>query len=255
MSHQPRELYNAGIQFDAFSFADLDNPALQKYKLFIFPQLFYATPEKLAKLSAIKKAGKTLLFLNAAGWLTAEGPDANSIFKTTGISAEVFDQKTSMALTLADGSTMNYIDRELRENIRRGTNYAPVLKITDPKATVLGTATMKDGTKVPAYARKNNDDGSTTYLCSTPVVSASELQKIAKNIGIHTYCDSGKGVVFANNSMIALHTATPGEYTLKAKSPVKWTMVFPENRAYPKTQAELTFTASEANTYIFVIEP
>ena len=68
MNTQPRELNNAGIQFDAFSFADIDNPALQKYKLFIFPQLFYMTPEKLAKLSAIKKAGKTLLFLNAPGW-------------------------------------------------------------------------------------------------------------------------------------------------------------------------------------------
>jgi hypothetical protein len=81
------------------------------------------------------------------------------------------------------------------------------------------------------------------------------MRKIAKEIGVHTYCDSGNGVVFANNSMISFHTGMPGEYTLKAKSPVKWTMVFPENRAYPKTQAELTFTASEANTYIFVIEP
>ena len=255
MNHQPRELNNAGIQFDAFSFADIDNPALQKYKMFIFPQFFYATPEKLAKLSAIKKTGKTLLFLNAAGWLTANGPDANSIFKTTGIRTEVFDQKASMAVTLADGSAMDYIDRELRHLNGRGTSYAPVVKITDPKASVLGTVTMRDGTKAPAYAKKKNADGSTTYLCSTPVVSASELRKIAKEIGVHTYCDSGKGVVFANNSMISFHTGTPGEYTLKAKGPVKWTMVFPEKRAYPETQTELTFTASEPNTYIFMIEP
>ncbi|MBO4511934.1 MAG: beta-galactosidase trimerization domain-containing protein [Victivallales bacterium] len=247
MNNQPRELNNAGILFDAFSFADIDNPALQKYKLFIFPQLFYMTPEKLAKLSAIKKAGKTLLFLNAAGWLTANGPDNNSIFQTTGIHTEAFDQSASMAVTLANGSVM--------DSSGRGANYAPVLKITDTNASILGTAKMRDGTKVPAYAKKKNSDGSVTYLCSTPVVSASELRKIAKEIGVHTYCDSGKGVVFANNSMISFHTATPGKYTLRAKAPVKWTMVYPEKRTYPKTQAELTFTAAEPNTYIFMIAP
>ena len=255
MTHQPRELNHAGIQFDAFSFADIENPALQKYKLFIFPQLFYMTPEKLAKLAAIKKAGKTLLFLNASGWLTANGADADSIFQTTGIRTEVFDEKTSMTLTLADGSAMDYSDRELKENSRRGTSYAPVLKITDPKATILGTVNRRDGTKVPAFAKKRNADGSTTYLCSTPAVSASELRKLAKEIGVHTYCDSGDGVVFANNSMIAFHTGTPGEYTLKAKSPVKWTMIFPERRTYPNAQADVTITVPEASTTIFMIAP
>ena len=247
MNTQPRELNNAGIQFDAFSFADIDNPALQKYKLFIFPQLFYMTPEKLAKLSAIKKAGKTLLFLNAPGWLTPNGPDADSIFKTTGIHVDVLHEQTPMTLKLENGPIMEYHGRSI--------NYAPVVMITDPEATILGSTSMKDETKIPAYAKKQNADGSTTYLCSTPFVSASQLRKIAKEIGVHTYCDSGKGVVFANNSMISFHTGTPGEYTLKAKSAVKWTMVFPEKRAYPEKQAELTFTVSEPNTYIFAIEP
>ncbi len=247
MNTQPRELNNAGIQFDAFSFADIDNPALQKYKLFIFPQLFYMTPEKLAKLSAVKKTGKTLLFLNAPGWLTPHGPDADSIFQTTGIHTDVLHQQTYMTMKLAHGPIMEFRGRSII--------YAPVLKITDPEATILGSVSLKNGKTAPAYAKKKNADGSTTYLCSTPFVSASELRKIAKEIGVHIYCDSDEGVVFANNSMIAFHTGTPGEYTLKAKSPVKWTMVFPEKRAYPETQTELTFTASEPNTYIFMIAP
>ena len=45
------------------------------------------------------------------------------------------------------------------------------------------------------------------------------------------------------------------EYTLRAKSPVKWTMVYPEKSTYPDAQTELTFTAPEANTYIFMIAP
>ncbi|MBR5078421.1 MAG: hypothetical protein IKX30_06745 [Victivallales bacterium] len=244
---QPRELNNAGIQFDAFSFADIDNPALQKYKLFIFPQLFYMTPEKLAKLSAIKKAGKTLLFLNTPGWLTPHGLDAESVFKTTGIRADVLQQQTYMTLKLSHGPIMEYRGASLK--------IAPVLKITDPEATILGTVSLKNGKTVPAYAKKVNADGSTTYLCNVPYVSASQLRKIAEEIGVHIYCDSDEGVVFANNSMIAFHTGTPGEYTLKAKSVVKWTMVFPEKREYPEKQAELTFSTSVPNTYIFTIEP
>ena len=141
-----------------------------------------------------------------------------------------------MTMKLSHGPIMEFRGRSIP--------YAPVLKITDPEATILGSVSLKNGKTAPAFAKKTNADGSTTYLCSTPFVSASVLRKIAKEIGVHIYCDSDEGVVFANNSMIAFHTGTPGEYTLKAKAPVKWTMVFPEKRDYPEKQAELTFKAS-----------
>jgi hypothetical protein len=32
-------------------------------------------------------------------------------------------------------------------------------------------------------------------------------------------------------------------------------MVYPEKRTYPDAQTELTFTAPEANTYIFMVAP
>ena len=70
----------------------------------------------------------------------------------------------------------------------------------------------------------------------------------------HIYCDSDKGVVYANNSMISFHTATPGQYTLHAKAPAKWTMVYPEKHAFKGKQADPTFTAAQPDTYIFIIE-
>ncbi len=250
ISEQTREFNAAGIQFDTFSFADIDNPALQNYKLIVFPQLFYMTPEKLSKLSALKKAGKTLLFLNAAGWLTAHGPDTESIFQTTGIHVDVLHEEVPILMGLADGTYMDPFGMTPRPAL----SFSPVVTITDPQATILGKVKLKNGAIVPAYARKQNADGSVSYLCAAPFVTASELRKIAKGIGVHTYCDSSKGVVFANNSMISFHTATPGQYTLHAKSPVKWTMVYPEKRDATALQADLTFQATEPNTYIFMIE-
>ncbi len=251
INYVANELKRAGLQFDSYSFADLDNPVLQDYKLYVFPQLFYVTPEKLAKLNALKKAGKSFLFIGAAGWLTPNGQDLESIFKTTGIRAEILHKKSSVTTTLTDGSVMDYF--QIPAEI--GWKHSPVVKITDPQATLMGTVDVEDGTKVFTYAKKENADGTVTYINGAPVMTAEELRKIAKEAGVHVYCDSSKGTIFANNSMIAFHTGTPGEYTLHAKTPVKWTMVYPENKTYEGNQADITFQAPSANTYIFMIEP
>ena len=251
VNYVARELKGAGLQFDAYSFADIDNPVLQNYKVYIFPNLVYMTPEKLAKLNMLKKAGKTFLFMSVPGWLTPNGQDTESIFKTTGIRADVLHCKSTVTTTLTDGTVMDYFENPSEI----GWKHAPVLKITDNKATLLGSVKLEDGTDVFDYATKKNADGTTVYVNGAPVMTSQELRKIAKNAGVHIYCDSNKGVVFANKSMISFHTGTPGEYTLKAKSPVKWTMVFPEKRVYPDARAELTFTAPQQNTYIFMIEP
>ena len=239
----------AGLQFDAYSFGDIDNPALQNYKLYIFPQLCYMTPEKLEKLNALKKAGKTLLFLGTPGWLTPNGHGTDSIFQTTGFQVDVVDTKARITTTLANGSIMDAIG--LNE---RGMVYSPVLTITDPKAKILGTVTVSGGRRLPSYAQMKSADGTTTYLCNAPVISPEEMRRIAKEAGVHCYYEGDKGVVFANNSMISFHTATPGQYTLHAKAPAKWTMVYPEKRAIDGVQADLTFTAAQPDTYIFIIE-
>ena len=55
--------------------------------------------------------------------------------------------------------------------------------------------------------------------------------------------------------MISFHTAAPGKYTLKAKTPVKWTMVYPEKHVYAGKRAVLAFNVSGPVTCIFMIDP
>lgn len=250
INYLAQELKRAGFQFDAYSFADLDNPVLQNYKLYIFPQLFYMTEEKQARLEALKKSGKAFLFMGLPGWLSPHGQDVESLFKTSGIRGEVLHEQAHVKTTLTNGSSMDFY--EFPSEI--GWKYGPVLKVTDPQATILGTIELDDGTLVPAYAKKINADGTASYICNPPVMTAQELQNIAKSAGVHCYCDCGKGVIFANNSMIAFHTGIPGKYTLRAKKPMKWRMVYPEKRSYPELTSELTFNASQPDTYIFVLD-
>ncbi len=243
------ELKKAGLQFDAYSFADLDDPALKNYKVYIFPQLVYMTPEKLEKLNALKTEGKTLIFMGVPGWLTPDGPDTDSIYATTGIRVNLYERTAKYTTMLRDGSFMDAYG--LDEVAHR---YSPVLEIRDEKAEILGTVKVDGFKRVGSYGRKKNDDGSVTYLCNSPVINTPELRRIAKDAGVHIYCDSDNGVVYANNAMISFHTATPGEYTLHAKKPVKWTMLYPEKKEFPEIQQDMTFNAPETDTYIFAIE-
>jgi hypothetical protein len=130
----------------------------------------------------------------------------------------------------------------------------PTLKITDPQAAILGTV-HSGNTHVHTYAKKVFENGPTIYVNGAPFFTTAELRRIAQEAGVHIYCDSDNGVVYANNSMISFHTATPGTYTLKAKSPVKWTKVYPKKQTYQGKQTEITFTVDQPDTVIFVIKP
>ena len=249
INHVAGELTKAGLVFDAYSFADIENKAMDQYKIFIFPQLFYMTPQKLAKLDALKQAGKTLIFMNQAGWLTPQGPDGDSIYKTTGIHADILKQPFKSTVTLKNGTIM-----DAEEYGDKSADFIPALKVMDSQATILGTV-QSGSTTVNTYAKKAVPNGPTIYVNGAPFFTTAELRRIAKEAGVHIYCDSDKGVVYANNSMISFHTATPGTYTLKAKSPVKWTMVYPKKKTYSDKQTEITFTVEQPDTVIFVIKP
>ncbi|MCQ2402912.1 MAG: hypothetical protein MJ202_04215 [Lentisphaeria bacterium] len=251
-SNQTMELNHAGVVFDSYSFADIDNPALQNYKVYVFPQLFYMTPEKLTKLSSLKKPGKTLVFLNAAGWLTPDGPSQESVIQTTGINVNVLENSSSLNTTITTGANTG-------KTMKNSGHFYPVLQINDSQASVRGTVIPRGGKAVNSFAVKKNVNGEgwNSCVCSSPFITANELREIlVKDAGVHSYCNSDKGIVYANNSMIAFHTATAGTYALKAKKPVKWKMVYPtlENN-FSDSQSSHSFTAPKADTYIFVIEP
>lgn len=242
------EMTRAGLVFDSYSFEDIGNDALDQYKIYIFPQLFYMTPEKLAKLNTLKKAGKTLIFLNLPGYLTPSGPDVNSIYQTTGIQVQLLNQKIKGRVKLKNGTEMDRSEYSLDMYIN------PMLKVNDSGATILGSLTY-GGTTENTYAKKVIPNGPTIYINGFPFISSAELKRIAQEAGVHSYCDSENGVVYANKSMISFHTATAGTYTLKAPSAVKWTKVYPQTAAETGAQTSITFTTTGPDTVIYVIKP
>lgn len=83
-SRQVRELGHAGAPFDSASFADLAAGRLKDYRVYVFPNLFYATPEKRAVVARLRAAGKTCIWLYAPGYLTPDGASVDGVAALTG---------------------------------------------------------------------------------------------------------------------------------------------------------------------------
>ncbi|MBO5900100.1 MAG: hypothetical protein J6Q80_05130, partial [Lentisphaeria bacterium] len=90
VSNLQTELTHSGTSFETIAFTDLEKPEAQEFKVYIFPNLFYVTPEKLAAIDKLKKAGKTLLFSYAPGYLTSSGRSLSSMNKLLGTNFDKF---------------------------------------------------------------------------------------------------------------------------------------------------------------------
>ena len=81
ITRQVNELGAAGAPFDSASVADLASGVLKDYKVYIFPNLFYVTPEKERLVERLRAAGKRLVWVGPAGAIGPEGKRPAGIAK------------------------------------------------------------------------------------------------------------------------------------------------------------------------------
>ena len=84
------ELTHSGATFETIAFTDLDKPEANRFQIYIFPNLFYVTPEKLAQVEKLKQQGKTLFFSYAPGYLTPSGRSLESMNRLLGSAFKSF---------------------------------------------------------------------------------------------------------------------------------------------------------------------
>ena len=72
ITDQVNELGGAGAPFDTASVRDLASGKLKDYKVYLFPNLYYVTPEKETLVNRLRAEGKRLAWIGPAGAL---GPD------------------------------------------------------------------------------------------------------------------------------------------------------------------------------------
>jgi len=227
------EMGKIGAPYDIFTVEDLGHEAVQRgYRLYVFLNTFYLTAEDRQRIEALKRDGKTLLFLYAPGYVSREtGLTTENISQLTGIDVIKRADKERMQYQIVDvehaiaaelDKERVYKTHEFSYELSRELHppdFGPVFAIADDAATVL--ATYPDG--APAMAIRGFGDWQSVY-CAVPLMPAEVFRAIARHAGVHLYCDEN-AVLKADNRLLMLHNGNGKMRDLNVRLPDVRTVV------------------------------
>jgi len=216
-----------GAPYDIYSLSDLGEPAVQDgYKLYVFLNAFFLTPEDRARIEVLKRDGKTLLFLYAPGYVSREeGLSLQALQDVVGMSVTSKPGIERMEYRMADTGLPAFEGLSTEKVYRTSAfsydlsvklhppEFGPVFAIDDPEATPL--ATYPDG-KV-ALAAKHHEGWRSVY-CVVPRMDSEVLRAVARYAGVHLYCTEDV-VMKADNRLVVLHNAEGPSRTLEVHLP------------------------------------
>jgi len=213
LNDQWRELFKSGLPFDLYDIEDIHNPKMPHYKVYLFLNPFYVTPERLETIhSVLSRDEATAIWLWAPGVLSPKGIDLENSCMLTGIDLREEDAKLKPQVRVTEkgselgipAGTVFGIDRLLK----------PCLRVGRKGGTVWGV--YADGT--PAAAWKSMGKWK-SFLCGTPLVQSHILRALSRKAGCHVYSESDDPL-YVNSSFIGMHTASEGEKRLVFPFPV-----------------------------------
>ena len=214
----------AGVPFDTYELHDLAHPDFpgDQYKLLIFVNCAKVSAAAARGIERWKKDGKTHLWTFAAACLSDErfdvslgenliGMRLNCEMKRRVIRVEIDDRAGELA----------------RGDVGFGTDIAvgPVFYADDPNAEVLGR--LQEGGEA-GFALQRHADWNALYL-SMLNFGPQMLRNLARFSEAHVWCESDD-VIYANSSLLCLHTASAGEKTVRLPQFCRVTdLLHPEN--------------------------
>ncbi len=207
---------HSGAPFDAIASTDILQDGLPDYQVYIFLNLCYATPEHRATIERLRKAGKTLVWLYAPGYLTDAGADLQSIKEFTGMDIAILPE-----------------DPEIPPNVLR-----PFFRPTD-------ATTFHNG-----YFKKLAD-GSKCYFFPDGTLDIDTLRDLLKTEGIFLYGEDDKTAIYANGNYLAFNTSDAGDRTIRFPQKVRLHQLFPQKHDFEFAADTFTIHADERTTYLF----
>jgi hypothetical protein len=209
------ELAHSGVPYDTLLLSDLGRKNIKNYKVYLFPNLLFITPDKKKIIDNLKRNGKTLIWLYAPGFIAPDKFSIENASKLTGINLKYFPEKIKMITYFSSTRNMltdNLKNKYMPRNRHFQINTASVLYADDPKALSLGTFRSNNKTLTSLAFKKNK--GYNSIYCATPFIGRKLLQNICKMAGVHIYNKDCNDVVYANKSFVALHTKAGGHKTI-----------------------------------------
>jgi len=219
------ELSQSGAMFDTILFEDLLRPEADRYKVFFFPASFYMNEAKIKVVERLRKAGKTLVWNFAPGYLNDSGTSLAQMERVTNLKVEALPVKAKLAtVRLGDGREMKALQRQA---------WGPLFFVTDPQAKVLGFM-PHEGKNLSTYAEKKSGHGGTDVLFTTVKLTRSEWRRIFREAGVHFYSDNYRDTILANRDYVAVTSKDGGERLIRLPEKVRAVrQLLPEEKMVP----------------------
>jgi hypothetical protein len=207
----------AGVPFDIYELHDLAHPNFpgDQYKMIVFVNCAKVSEKAAAGIRRWQQGGRTMLWTYAADVYHGRDLDPRQSEALVGMRLGWRNQRQNIHVVIDDhgepltrgGATLNF-----------GTegSAGPVFFADDAQAQVHGH--LRDGGE-PAFAVRQHDGWRSVYLSMLNFPPAL-FRNLARLAGAHVWCDSDD-VIYANRSILCLHTASPGKKVITLPAPAK----------------------------------
>lgn len=240
------ELARLGAPSDCYILDDITHPQLPHYKLYIFLNAFYMTPERRQAIhDRLARDGATALWFYAPGYLGPDGNDCQGMTKLTGFSFTRQEISQDAGVEWLDAAG-GWSGDSLRQR-QHCPALAPAFAVNDSAATPLARLT---GSGAIVAASKEQAWGRSVYCLMPP--SAEFLRALCDQLAIHVYCRSND-VFQINERFVMLHSRDDVQKSITLPKPQGWRNLI-NNSIHPPA-ASISFPLPYGETALFELLP
>ena len=233
-------LAHIGAPIDFYLMSDIANVKMPDYKIYVFLNAFYITPEqrkiiheKLARNKAVA------VWCYGAGYLSPAGNSVKTMEQLTGFKFDKVGRMNKQILTLKDRKHPFMRDTGIADEEHF---FAPGFSVKPEK----GTAIIGSFGKHNVLAAKETEFGTSVYTLMPPTPEL--LRSICREKNVHLY-NEANDVIRANRSVVMIHASKGGKKVLNLpwNTPAKEVV---SGKIYPAGKVE--FNMNAGHTAIFV---
>lgn len=270
-----RGLAHCGVPYRVFLLSDLERDNFPDFKVFLFPNLFKVDGkvEDLLKRKVLRN-GNLALFGPATGITDGQVLTAAPASRLLGVPMELLPRTTVRHVIMQDPAGGHPITRELPAAYVYGDSlpYGPTLvpgewAVENNGAVPLGHANacwfihrtglfLKEFGRGPAGNGKTGKRGSNDYGVVWSVampLPANLLRACARYAGCNIWCEEDD-VIYASDSLVALHAVKGGPRTLHLPRPCRVTDAVTNRPVGKSATREIRFRVTPPATRIFRLD-
>ncbi len=244
------EVTRMGAPFDLYVLQDIAMANLPDYKVYVFLNAYYTTPELRRAIAAkVRRKNAVAVWLYAPGFVTDGGFSEAAMRELTGITIRHEVKKAMSVLKLVDRN------HPITAPVKSLPNYAPTglevemgprFWVEDPAAKTLGVCEGRASLVV-----KEEKNWRSVY--SAFPLTKELWQGICDYAGVHVY-SRDYDVFFANRSFAMLHASTGGKKTILLPGSYHVTELI-TGKDLGRRLSKIEISVSPTDTRIFRLDP